>query len=186
MNPENKASALLLDTNPFLKTEANLDEFINAWKCGTLPKSCWTHAAHVGVAAYFAFAENPESTMSILRDGIRHYNTCVGTSNSEESGYHETLTRFWATEVGNLVRSGDFATRLDAVRAAIAAFGGDKYRFRLFYSFDVVGNRRARREWIEPDLSPVAQAADASNTTLRQYGDTTVGAVPQPSTDDPS
>ena len=138
----------------FLSDQAALEQFIAGWKLGTLPKRFWTHAVHVGVAAYFAFEENHERTFAILRDGIRHYNTCVGTANTEESGYHETLTGFWAAEVGGLVRSGNFASRLDAVRAAVSAFGEDKYRFRLFYSFDVVASRRARREWIEPDLNP--------------------------------
>jgi len=146
------------EKHPFLPSESELEKFVTAWRCGTLPKPCWTHAAHVGVAAYFAFEHDEERTFAILREGIRHYNTCVGTANTDHSGYHETLTGFWAREVGKLVRTGSFGSRLDAVRAAIAAFGDDRYRFRLFYSFDVVGSVRARREWIEPDLDPSAPA----------------------------
>ena len=166
---ENKeCSTEFLRKHAFVVDEAALERFIAAWKLGTLPKRFWTHAAHVGVAAYFAFEENHERTFAILREGIRHYNTCVGTANTEDSGYHETLTGFWAAEVGKLVRSGNFASRLDAVRAAVAAFGEDKYRFRLFYSFDVVGSRRARREWIEPDRNPGAEASARTNIALRQ------------------
>ena len=149
------------ETNAFLRSEADLERFISAWKAGTLPKPCWTHAAHVGVAAYFAFSEAADATFAILREGIRHYNTCVGTANTEDSGYHETLTGFWAREVGNLVRGGNFGSRLEGVQAAVTAFGGDKYRFRLFYSFDVVSSRRARREWIEPDLYPAMDHSDS-------------------------
>lgn len=143
-----------LQKHAFLANEDALEQFIVDWKLGTLPKRLWTHAAHVGVAAYFAFAHDHEQTFAILRGGIRHYNTCVGTANTEDSGYHETLTGFWAAEVGELVRSGGFSSRLEAVRAAVVAFGEDKHRFRLFYSFDIVGSRRARSEWIEPDLKP--------------------------------
>ena len=152
---ENKESSMeLLRKHVFLATEDTLEQFIADWKLGTLPKRLWTHEAHVGVAAYFAFEHENEETFAILRHGIRHYNTCVGTANTEDSGYHETLTGFWASEVGKLVRSSGFSSRLEAVRAAVAAFGEDKYRFRHFYSFDIVGSRRARREWIEPDSMP--------------------------------
>jgi len=43
------------------------------------------------------------------------------------------------------------------VRAAVAAFGSERDRFRQFYSFDVVRDRRARREWVAPDLTPPKQ-----------------------------
>ena len=165
---ENKESIReLLQNHSFLADAIALEQFIARWKLGTLPKRFWTHAAHVGVAAYFAFDEDHERTFAILRDGIRHYNTCVGTANTEDSGYHETLTGFWAAEVGRLVRSRSFQSRLDAVRAAVTAFGEDKYRFRGYYSFDVVTNRRARREWIEPDLKPIAEASKDTNGALR-------------------
>jgi hypothetical protein len=89
-----------------------------------------------------------------MKAGILHHNTSVGTPNSEDNGYHETLTRFWSTEIGWFVRAGHFTSRLEAVRASVAAFGGDRDRFRRFYGFDVVRDRRARREWIAPDRNP--------------------------------
>lgn len=152
MSSKESGGSCLLE-HVFLTDDAALEGFIAAWRSGTLPKPLWTHAAHVAVAAYFAFGYNAAETLAILREGIRHYNTCVGTANTEDSGYHETLTGFWAGEVGGLVRGGEFPSKLDAARAAVTAFGNDKYRFRLFYSFDVVNCRRARREWIAPDLN---------------------------------
>ena len=160
-----------LGKHEFLASQAALEEFIAAWRLGTLPKRCWTHAAHVGVGAYFAFDYAHDETFAILREGIRHYNTCVGTANTEDSGYHETLTGFWAREVGKLVRGEGFTSKLEAARAAVARFGEDKYRFRLFYSFDVVGNRRARREWTEPDLNPDRDPTDTDSPTARVEAD---------------
>jgi hypothetical protein len=150
-----ESSGNLVDECAFLTDDAALESFVAAWKSGTLPKSNWTHAAHVAVAAYFAREYDAIETFAILREGIRHYNTCVGTANTEDSGYHETLTGFWADEVGRLVRGGEFPSKLEAIRAAVMAFGRDKNRSRLFYSFDVVNSRQARREWIAPDLNPL-------------------------------
>jgi hypothetical protein len=140
---------------PFLDNERHLQVFVETWKAGELPKIEWTHAAHVAVAAYFAFDHASDATFAIMKAGILHHNTSVGTPNTEDNGYHETLTRFWSTEIGNFVRTGRFASRWEAARAAVSVFGSDRARFRLFYSFDVVRDRRARREWVPPDRASV-------------------------------
>jgi hypothetical protein len=140
-----------------LESEISLQEFVEAWKSGKLPKPAWTHAAHVGMAAYFAFDHAAEATFAIMKAGILHHNTSVGTPNTQDNGYHETLTRFWSSEIGEFVRSGRFGSRFEAVRAAVSAFGGDRDRFRKFYSFDVVRDRRARLEWVAPDRHPLAK-----------------------------
>jgi hypothetical protein len=144
-------SPVIPDAFTLLDSEPKLQQFVDAWKAGKLPKAEWTHAAHVGMAAYFAFDHAAEATFAIMRTGILHHNSSVGTPNTEDNGYHETLTRFWSSEIGAFVRAGHFASRLEAVRAAVATFGSDRDRFRLFYSFDVVRDRRARREWVPPD-----------------------------------
>jgi hypothetical protein len=149
----NSSKATEKERFALLESEAGLHRFVEAWKAGQLPKREWTHAAHVGVAAYFAFDHAAEATFAIMKTGILHHNTSVGTANTEDHGYHETLTRFWAGEIGEFVRARRFGSRLEAVRAAVLEFGENRDRFRMFYSFDVVRDRRARREWVAPDLS---------------------------------
>jgi hypothetical protein len=137
--------------HPFAESALALEQFVRDWERGTLPKPRWTHGAHVGVAAYFAFEHSAEALFQIMKLGIRHYNLCVGGANTEDAGYHETLTRFWAAAVGKFVRDGRFASQLEAVRNALVRFGEDRERYKLFYSFDVVRDRHARREWVSPD-----------------------------------
>src|SRR5713101_5071083 len=138
-------------TFALLESDSDLQRFVDAWKAGRLPKAEWTHAAHVAMAAYFAFDRAADATFAIMKAGILHHNTSVGTPNTEDNGYHETLTTFWAGEISAFIRSGRFLSRLEAVRAAVAEFGSDRDRFRLFYSLDVVRDRRARRGWVAPD-----------------------------------
>ncbi len=140
----------------FLESETALQRFVEMWKAGRLPKAAWTHAAHVATATYFAFDHAADATFAIMKTGILHHNTSVGTPNTEDNGYHETLTRFWSSEICEFVRSGRFPSKLEAVRAAVSAFG-DRDRYRLFYSFDVVRDRRARREWVAPDREPATK-----------------------------
>jgi hypothetical protein len=149
-----RAGAPEKNGHPFLENDHALDDFFRRWQSGTLPKTCWTHAAHVAVAACLAFDHPPEHAFELTRSGIIHHNESVGTANTETSGYHETLTRFWSGLIGDCVRSGNFPSRLVAVRHAVTKFGNDRDCFRPFYSFDVVNDPRARREWIPPDRSP--------------------------------
>ena len=138
----------------FLRSEAELSRFLAQWRAGTLPKSEWTHAAHVAVAACHLFDRSREEAFEQIRAGIIHYNACVGTANTDHSGYHETLTRFWTGLIADWRGTLAVASRLALVRAAIGRFGGDSALFRSYYSFDVVKDVRARREWIAPDRGP--------------------------------
>ena len=83
----------------FLESEETLNEFLAHFEQGTWPKPEWNHAAHLAVAGCY-LVENPEEDVpDRVRRGIRHYNDCNGTINSDHSGYHETLTLFWLAVV---------------------------------------------------------------------------------------
>ncbi len=135
-----------------LAGEAALDAFVAAWRAGTLPKPEWTHAAHVAVCAWHAWeAPDVEAVFGAMKRGITAYNEAVGTANTDTSGYHETLTRFWAGVIVEHLRAANPPSRLDAVRSAVATFGAARTLHADHYSFDVVGDRRARAVWVPPD-----------------------------------
>ena len=68
-----------------------------------LPKAAWTHEAHVAIGACYVLRYG-ESAVNELRRGIKRHNAAVGTVDTPTSGYHETLTCFWAGVVSRLVR----------------------------------------------------------------------------------
>jgi 3-hydroxy-9,10-secoandrosta-1,3,5(10)-triene-9,17-dione monooxygenase reductase component len=142
---------------PFLASGMALEEFVRNWERGGLAKPAWTHSAHVAVTAYYAFGRNADEVFAVMKPGIRSFNTCVGVVNGPDSGYHETLTRFWSQVIAEFTEKRGFASRFEAVRDAVMAFGEDRDLHRLYYSFDVVSDRRARREWIPPDREPLAE-----------------------------
>jgi hypothetical protein len=134
---------------PALASESALDGFLQAFRDGTLARGEWTHAAHVAVAAAWIY-EEPATALNRLRRDIRRYNEAAGVANTETSGYHETLTRFWVIRIGETMERG--RDRLEAVREAVARYGPQSGLFRSYYSFDVAGSVAARRAWMEPDL----------------------------------
>ena len=86
-----------------------------------------------------------------MRAGVPLYNEAVGGQNTEDSGYHETLTCLWAKIVSDFVAAGEFATPYAAVYATVQQFGQQRKLHQEFYTYDVAADRRARREWVPPD-----------------------------------
>jgi flavin reductase (DIM6/NTAB) family NADH-FMN oxidoreductase RutF len=133
----------------FIASRHALDKFVAAWENGTLPKVRWMHAGHVAVGAYYA-VRYQSTAFERTKSGILRYNVAVGTENSEVSGYHETLTRFWADVLARFVNG--IADPWQAAVKAVDKFGEDRDLHHLYYSFDVMRSTEARRTWVPPDL----------------------------------
>jgi hypothetical protein len=137
----------------FLESERAFANFIDQFERGTLPKPVWTHGAHLAVGTWYLVNFAEEIAIGRVRTGIQHYNECVGTANTPDSGYHETLTLFWLRIIRRfLLETGGMGDKLKAVRGVVEEFGGQRDLFRKYYSFDVVGSREARARWVPPDL----------------------------------
>jgi hypothetical protein len=152
MDPAERLSGAPLEFEPrgqFLGTRESFEHFVAAWEAGTLPKPNWTHAAHVAVGACYTVRYGGRAFANIKR-GILRYNAAVGTKNTDKSGYHETLTRFWSQRIAELVAA--CTDPWEAARLAVEKFGDRRDLAQLYYSFDVVSDREARRSWIPPDL----------------------------------
>ncbi len=141
-----------LDLLDQLTSDTALEAFVAAWRAGTLPRTAWTHAAHVAVCAWHAWPATPrEALLAQLRAGIVAYNTAVGIANTATSGYHETLTRFWCERVAAHQAEAQAATRLAAVRGAVETFGDRPDLHTAYYDFGIVRDVRARAIWIAPN-----------------------------------
>jgi len=134
---------------PFLESRERFDDFLARWEAGRLTRPEWTHAAHVAVAAGYVLRYRDKATDE-LRRGIRRHNAAVGTLDTATSGYHETLTGFWSGVVARRVQ-GETDPWVAATRA-VETFGESRDLHRLYYSFDVVKDTRARASFVPPDL----------------------------------
>jgi hypothetical protein len=139
-------------TNPlpeFLTSDASLDTLLAGFEDGSWPKSRWTHAAHIVVGACYIL--EGDSALDRLRTNIPRYNVRQGGANTEDSGYHETLTCFWhgviRDFIGTLPAGLD---RLTVVRQVVEEFAPKRDLFLQYYDFDVVRSREARATWIPP------------------------------------
>ncbi len=122
---------------------------------GELPLSQWSHKAHLRVAVWCLCREGPERAMHQLRTGIRRHNEATGVHNGPDTGYHETLTRFWVLVLWEfLLRCGP-VTDLDEVAARVEAEFADPKLPLRFYSSARLWSRTARQQWVAPDVAPL-------------------------------
>ncbi|HEX7159028.1 MAG TPA: hypothetical protein VF214_08450 [Edaphobacter sp.] len=133
-------------------TETEIDAFLAAFEDGTLPKSRWTHSAHLFTGACYVHAHGSELATNLMRERIRRYNLAVGTQNTPTSGYHETITVAWIKLLDRLHRDSAPITRADFVALAVERFGSDRNPFRQHYNYDLASSTEARLSWVPPNL----------------------------------
>jgi hypothetical protein len=130
-------------------TEESLDRFIAAFEDGTWPVADWKHSHHLVMAACYVFQYGRDEALRRARGYIARYNEAQGGKNTEDSGYHETLTVFWMDAVTNAIPSGK--SRVEAVRHVVELLAPQRDLWRDYYSFDVIQSREARATYIAPD-----------------------------------
>ena len=121
----------------------------------SLPCTEWTHAAHLTVGLWHARAFPPAEALDRVRVGIKRYNVACGTENTTTRGYHETLTRFYMTVIGNfLMAAEDRNDLLDLANNLIARLGHRELPL-AYYSRERLMSSEARANWVEPDLRSI-------------------------------
>jgi hypothetical protein len=137
----------------FLASEAALTALIAGFEDGSWPSAQWNHAAHLTVGACYILEGN--SALDRLRVGISRYNVLQGGYNTEDRGYHETLTCFWHNVIRDFIATLPGAPdRLTVARAVVTEFAPQRDLFLRYYDFDVVKSREARAKWIPPTTKP--------------------------------
>jgi hypothetical protein len=118
-----------------------------AFEALSLPKSEWTHEAHVVVCWATVARLGATEALAHLRTAIPRYNEATGTPNSDTDGYHHTITCYYVAAVG-VLDGASLETVLADPSCSRTAPLEHWSRERLF-------SVEARRGWVEPDLEPL-------------------------------
>jgi hypothetical protein len=121
----------------------------------TLPKERWTHEAHLRVGLWHVLHHDPPEALALIRQRITAYNEATGVENSDDSGYHETITRFFLHEISRFLHTTYSGRPIDDLAAELIALLGNKETPLRYYSRDRLMSVAARRGWVEPDLQPL-------------------------------
>ena len=123
----------------------------------TLQKSEWTHHAHLRAGLWHVAEHGPIVALELLRPRIASYNESVGTANTDTSGYHETITRFYVIVIDRFLSTADRSLDLDALAEQLIDAHGDRRLPLHHYSESRLFSPVARRSWVEPDLRPISK-----------------------------
>lgn len=130
----------------------DLDSIVSGFLNSTLPKEEWTHETHLSVAAWhikkFGFYE----AVYRLRTGIISLNRFHGTPNTKDSGYHETLTVFWAKIIYLHQEISNKNFLPDLVRELIDSPLASRELPFVFYRKEEILGTRFRSMYAEPTL----------------------------------
>ncbi|MES2739202.1 MAG: hypothetical protein V4672_23010 [Verrucomicrobiota bacterium] len=134
------------------ETQEEMEAFIGTFEACSLPKPHWTHHAHLVVGLWYLSRHSPDEALRVVRQRIRAYNEATGTANTDSSGYHETLTRFFLLGI-QAHRIQHPCQPLPAVLALLlqSPMAEKEYPLR-FYSRECLLSAAARQAWVEPDI----------------------------------
>ena len=119
----------------------------------TLPKTEWTHEAHLATCAWLVLERPdivPERDLPIL---IPRYNVSTGGVNDETQGYHETITQVFVIGVRRALARGEGSGLAGRVNALLTGPEGRRDWPLGFYSRTLLFSKAARLDWVEPDLA---------------------------------
>ena len=132
---------------------SEVESFIREFESGTLGRARWTHAAHLMAGFWYVHRLGVARALDEMRGHIRHHNESVGTPNTDQEGYHETLTRLYLLGIDALCRTSA-SREFEAMLSRVLASNLANNRWPLtYYSRDRLFSVAARREWVEPDLA---------------------------------
>ncbi len=132
-----------------------IEDLVISFSEKLLPKKYWTHEAHVLVALWHNWNFELELAFDEVKRKIIAYNDFVGTKNTDSSGYHESLTRFWMFYTKGFLNKGNYGTLSEAANAFLCSEESLKNLPLSYYSGELLFSKEARLNWIDGDIRQI-------------------------------
>ena len=127
-------------------------KLISQFEDGSFPKEKWTHKAHFVMALWYTYHEPIYKARQLIKEGIKNYNVSVGGENTEDSGYHETITELYIQIIiqyqMSFANSSTFEELLNLLNQQ--EFMEKNFPFK-FYTKELLMSKEARKQWVEPN-----------------------------------
>lgn len=132
-------------------TDEKIEALVHAFEELTLPRSAWTHQAHLVVALRYLQRQPRDEATRRIREGIRRYNESLGNF----TGYHETITLAWIAVISRFLAGRTREDSTASLANGLLEERGDKDHLLRFYTRDLLLSAEARAGWIAPDREPI-------------------------------
>ena len=138
-------------------TAAEIEEIGEGLLARTFPGDRFHHREHLLATAYLMWCRPELELRRELPDIIRRFNVAMGGKNTDDAGYHHTITIFYVDAIEqffDLAASHDLVTLCNAMLESPLR----SKEFPLhFYTRDLLFSKEARRAWVDPDLRDIAE-----------------------------
>jgi hypothetical protein len=132
--------------------DAEIEYFIARFEDCSLPKSEWTHGAHLVMALWYLVRHGRDEATRNIKSGIQRYNQSLGNV----TGYHETITLAWIAVIEQFLARQSRSAPISRLAACLLAQCGEKDYLLRFYSRDLLFSSDARSRWVPPDRLALA------------------------------
>ena len=127
-------------------TDAEILALVDRLERCLLGKTEFHHRDHLAVAVTCLYASDFETAFARMRSTLIRFST----HHNVPQLYHETLTRFWMSEVDKrLDRSMCLRESVAAIQQALA----DKNLPQTYYRKETLESQEAKQRFIEPDFN---------------------------------
>ena len=128
-------------------------ELVAQFETCSLPKEKWTHEAHFVMALWYCSHLPIPLAIQSIRHGIKKYNVSIGGANTDDSGYHETITVFYTRIIINYLLKKNTPQNFEDKLAGLFQQPFLAKDFPLqYYSKTLLMSKDARKKWIAPDI----------------------------------
>lgn len=146
-------------------TNYEIKSIFEGFQSGILSKNEWTHDAHLIIAVWYVNEYSINKALSILREKITKLNISNGVLNTDYSGYHETITKFWLIVVKKFIMSNDIISVTHACNLLVNSNVAKPDYMLNFYDKNVLFTACARKNWVNPNKNQ----SNIKNTFIRKF-----------------
>lgn len=133
---------------------AEIENLVFRFSKKNLPKKEWSHQAHIIIALWHNFNYEFVEALNLVRSKIKEYNLSVGTANTDNSGYHETLTVFWMMITRDFIKSQNKELE-ECCNCFLESEEASKELVKKYYTDQVLFSKKARKVWVNGDKNQV-------------------------------
>ncbi len=137
-----------------------IDDLVSKFSDKSLPKGEWTHQTHVIVGLWHNVNYDFDTALDLVKSKIKAYNIAVGTLNTDDSGYHETLTIFWMILTKKFLLNHPSLAIEDACNNLLNSEMASKNYPLEYYSSPILFSKEARKSWINGDIQKISLLSD--------------------------
>lgn len=152
MGAKDKTEPMDPSMTPAMNAVKAADAIADAMMACRLPKSEWTHEAHVQAGLSLVLRLGASRALATLREAIPRYNVSTNTPNTDTGGYHDTLTVYYVWAIDELLRQGVSPEEIVEQPLVSRTAALD------FWDRDELFSVEARHHWVAPTKRDISRS----------------------------